>query len=209
MAAHVDPRTHHHASVQIAGHPVSDSSTHLLKQLGVEARMHIIHITSVHRSVTDQARIFYQKHIVEGKAAQYKNPAVSKIITHARELHRQGFASDKIKAYLLDAIERVHGGPQSVSSHIGTHIFTEVFDVAHYSGPTSGHGRHNYMTTAQAQSFLAACRKRMPSIISRLGHSSELGFVLRAEFHDEKCFHFEVTQFLYDKLEQTPDAMFA
>ena len=209
MAAHVHLSVHRHASIRILGHPVSDSSTHLLRQLAAEANIWTIDITSVHRSVKDQARIFYQKHIVEQKAANYKNAAVSRIIAHASALHQQGLAPDKVKAYLFDAIEHVHGGPQSVSSHIGVHIFTEVFDVAHYSGPTSGHSRRNYMTSEQAQAFLVACRKRMPSIISRLGHSSELGFVLPTEFHDEKCFHFEVRQILYDKLEQSPSTMTA
>jgi hypothetical protein len=209
MATHVHPSAHRHAGIRIVGHPVSDSATHLLKQLAADAHVHTIYITSVHRSVVDQARIFYQKHIVERKAAYYKNPAVSKIIAHARDLHRQGSAPDRVKAYLFDAIDHVHGGPQSVSSHIGVHIFTEVFDVAHYKGPISGHDRHDYMTKEQARSFLVACRKRMPSIISRLGRSSELGFVLPTEFHDEKCFHFEVKQLLYDKLEQTPTTMIA
>jgi hypothetical protein len=124
-------------------------------------------------------------------------------------LHKQGHSPEKIKAYLFDAIEHVHGGPASVSAHIGVHIFTEVFDVAHYSGPTSGATRYNFMTDEQARAFLAACRRRMPSTIARLGHSSELGFVLPTEFHDEKCFHFEVKQLLYDKLEQTPTTMIA
>src|SRR5271167_3532774 len=207
MASQVHPFAHHHGHsmhVRIFGLAVSDRSTHLVKEIAAEARLLTVHITSVHRSVADQARIFYNKHIVEGKAAHYKNPEVAKIVAHARTLHKQGRSSEFVKAYLISAIEHVHGGPTTVSAHIGAHIFTEVFDVAHYSGPTTGTGRHDFMTNEQARGFLAACRRRMPSTIARLGHSSELGFVLPTEFHDEKCFHFEVKQLLYDKLEQTP-----
>jgi hypothetical protein len=212
MASHVHPIVHHHVKsthVRVMGPPISDSSMHLLRQLASEAHLHTVHITSVHRSVADQARIFYDKHVVEGKAARYKNPAVKEIVAHARKLRKEGHPADNIKAYLIDAIEHIHGGPTSVSAHIGVHIFTEIFDVAHYSGPTAAATRQNSMTDLQARSFLAACRKRMPSTIARLGHSSELGFLLPTEFHDEKCFHFEVKQLLYDKLEETPTTMIA
>jgi len=164
----------------------------------------------VRRTIADQARIFYNKHIIEGKVASYKNPEVAKIVAYARTLHKQGQSPEKVKAYLINAIEHVHGGPTSISAHIGVHIFTEVFDVAHYGGPTTGPARHNFMTDQQARAFLAACRKRMPSTIARLGHSTELGFLLPTEFRDEKCFHFEVNQPLYDKLERTaPTTMIA
>jgi len=49
----------------------------------------------------------------------------------------------------------------------------------------------------------------MPHPITLLGHSSELGFRLPAEFHDEKCFHFEIQQPVFDKLEQTSGTMVA
>ncbi len=212
MASHVHPIVHHHSKsmhVRVIGRPISDSSSHLLRQIASEAHLLTVHITSVQRSVVDQARIFYNKHVVEGKAARYKNPAVTEIVAHARKLCKQGRSSEEVKAYLIHAIEHVHGGPTSVSAHIGVHIFTEVFDVAHYSGPTLGAARHNFMSDLQARAFLDACRKRMPSKISRLGHSSELGFVLPTEFHDEKCFHFEVKQLLWDKLEETPTTMIA
>jgi hypothetical protein len=212
MASHVRPITHHYhesAHVRILGLPISDFSKHLLRDIAGQAHLQNVQITSVHRSVTDQARIFYNKHIVEGKEANYKNPEVAKIVAHARTLHKGGEAPEKVKAYLINAIEHVHGGRASISMHIGVHIFTEVFDVAHYSGPTKGSARHNYMTNEQANAFLAACRRCMPHTITRLGHSSELGFVLPTEFQDEKCFHFEVKQPVFDKLEQTPTTMIA
>ena len=212
MASHIHSVAHHyHASVyvRVQGLPISDFSTHLVREIAAEAHLHTVQITSVQRSVTDQARIFYNKHVVEGKVANYKNHDVPRIIAHARTLHKQGQAAETVKAYLISAIEHVHGGPRSVSSHIGAHILTEVFDVAHYGGPTTGPARRNAMTNQQAQAFVAACRRRIPYPISRLGHSAELGFVLPSEFHDEKCFHFEVNQPIYDKLEQTPTTMIA
>jgi hypothetical protein len=212
MASQVHSVVHHDSKsmhVRVVGHPVSDFSSHLLRQIASQANLQTVHITSVHRSVADQARIFYKKHVVEGKAARYKNPAVREIVAHARTMRKEGRPPEQIKAYLIDAIEHVHGGPTSVSAHIGVHIFTEVFDVAHYRGPAVGASRHHFMTKPQASAFLAACRKRMPSTIARLGHSAELGFVLPTEFHDEKCFHFEVKQLLYDKLEETPTTMLA
>jgi hypothetical protein len=202
MPSSVNPVAHHGGRhIRIAGLPVSDFSNHLLRELAAQARLQTLHVTSVHRSVPDQARIFYNKHVVEGKAAKYKNPAVGKIVSDARSLRQRGGSHADVTAFLIKAIEHVHGGPASISMHIGAHIFTEVFDVAHYSGPTSGAARRNFMTNEQAKAFLAACRQRMPSLISRLGHSAELGFASPGEFPDEKCFHFEVKQLLYDKLE--------
>ena len=191
---------HRSAGIQITGMPITASSSHLLRELAAQARLLTVHVTSVHRSVPDQARIFYNKHIVEGKTANYRNAEVARIIAHARTLRKGGHSRDHIEGYLIRAIEHVHGGAASVSRHIGAHIFTEVFDVAHYSGSTNGPARHNYMTKEQA-AFLTACRGRMPATIARLGHSSELGFALPTEFLDEKCFHFEVKQLLYDRLE--------
>ncbi len=193
----------HRADIRIAGLAISDASRHLLRELAVQARLHTVHVTSVHRTVPDQARIFFDKHVVEGKPANYKNAEVARIVSRARALHKQGASRTRVQAFLIDAIEHVHGGPASVSTHIGVHVFTEVFDVAHYDGPANAAKRHNFMTDEQAKAFLAACRKRMPSPISRLGHSHELGFTSALEFRDEKCFHFEVTQLLYDRLEST------
>jgi len=190
------------------GLPITFSSTHLLKELAAQAGIHTIHVTSVHRSVTDQAKTFYKKHVVEGYVPNYKNSNVAKIVAHARHLRAKGSSQDQVMTYMVDAIEHVHGGPASISTHMGDHVFTEVFDVAHYCGPTSGAGRHNVMTHDQARSFLAGYRKKIPFLIERLGHSAELGFSLPEEFQDEKCFHFEVKQ-LYDKLEQTPTTMTA
>lgn len=77
-----------------------------------------------------------------------------------------------------------------------------MFDIAHYSGPTSGAGRHNYLSENQALAFVEACRKRIGHQIARLGHSAELGLKLPPnEFLDEKCFHLEVRQPIFDKLE--------
>lgn len=199
----------YHGHVRIVGHPLSAFSNQLLRELGAEARLPVVQVTSVLRSVPDQAHIFYTKHVVEGKVAKYKNPDVAKIIARARQMRDQRRHQDEIEAFLITGIEHAHGGPASVSNHLGVHIFTEVFDIAHYSGPTKGAGRHNAMTDEQAKAFLAGCRERMPSIISRLGHSVELGFELPGEFPDEKCFHFEVKHPLYDKLELPSATSFA
>jgi hypothetical protein len=189
---------------------ISDFSRHLVKEIAAEAHLQIVHITRVRSTVEDQARIFYSKHVVEGKAAKYKNPDVAKIVAYARKLHAKGCSEEVIKTYLISSIEHIHGGPLSVSRHLGVDAFSEVFDVAHYSGPTRGVARHNYMTDKQAHAFLDACRRRMPHSITRLGHSSELGFKLPSEFPDEKCFHFEVRQPVYfDKLEQSSGTMIA
>jgi hypothetical protein len=195
------------AHVQAVGFSISDFSRHILKEIAGKAHLQIVDITSVRRTVEDQARIFYKKHIVEPEVAKYKNPELAKIIAHARKLKAQGQSEAMVKTYLISAIEDVHGGPVSVSRHLGVNAFSEVFDVAHYSGPTTGAARHSYMTDKQAHAFLEACRKRMPHSITRLGHSSELGFKLQSEFHDEKCFHFEIRQPVFDKLEQTSGAM--
>ena len=63
---------------------------------------------------------------------------MAKIVAHARELHAKGQSQDVIKIYLTDSIEHIHGGTGSVSRHLGVSPFSEVFDVAHYSGPTTG-----------------------------------------------------------------------
>src|SRR4051812_4352416 len=160
------PQRHLAAPVHVLGLPVSDSAVHLLRELAGEAHLHTVHVTSVHRSVVDQARIFFSKHVAEGKPARYKNPQVAAIVAHAQTLYRRGQGRDKVQAYLIDAIEHIHGGPASVSTHIGTDASLEVFDVAHYSGPTSGVGRRNFMTHEQAHAFLGACRRRMPWSIS-------------------------------------------
>jgi hypothetical protein len=153
------------------GLSISDFSRYLIKQMAMEAHLQSVHVTSVRRTVVDQARIFYNKHIVEGKAAKYKNPDVAKIVAHARELHAKGQSEEVIKFYLVSSIEHIHGGPSSVSRHLGVSPFSEVFDIAHYSGPTTGAARHNYMTDKQARAFLEACREKMPHPITRLGHS--------------------------------------
>jgi hypothetical protein len=133
-------------TAHIVGLPISDFSRYIIKQVAGEAHLQLVHITSVKRNVVDQARIFYTKHIVEGKVAKYKNPDVGKIVAHARDLHAKGQSEEVVKIYLISSIEHIHGGPGSVSRHLGISPFSEVFDVAHYSGPTTGAARHNYMT---------------------------------------------------------------
>jgi len=199
----------HHVHIQILGLPISDLSRHVLREIAGEARLQVVHITSVRRTIEDQARIFYKKHVEERKVANYKNENVGKIVAHARALHAQGQSEVVVKTYLIDAIEHVRGGPVSISRHLGASPFYEVFDVSHYSGPTKGASRHDYMTGNQAHAFLEASRRRMPYPVARLGHSSELGFQMRGEFLDEKCFHFEVLQPVYDKLEQNSGTMIA
>ena len=135
---HLHIARHGIQTAHIVGLPISDFSRYIIKQLAAEAHLQIVHITSVRRTVVDQARIFYNKHIVEGKVTKYKNPDVAKIVAHARELHAKGQAAEVIKIYLMDSIEHIHGGTGSVSRHLGASPFSEVFDVAHYSGPTTG-----------------------------------------------------------------------
>jgi hypothetical protein len=195
--------------VRILGYAISDYSRHLVEELARQAHLSTVHVTSVTRTVEDQARIFYKKHVVEKKKAIYKNPEVSKIIAHARELRTQGQSPEVVTAYLIRAIEYVHGGPSSISRHLGTSPFREVFDVAHYSGPTTGSGRFNHMSDIQARAFLEACRQRMDFPIARLGHSKKLGFKRANEFEDEKCFHMEVLHPVFDRLEDPRGAMLA
>jgi len=190
---------------RILGKPISQFSEHLLRDICVEARLPSAIVTSVKRTVEDQAGIFYRKHVVEGKKANYANKGVAPIIKHARELHAAKKTKEEVISYLISSIRDVHGGPGSISRHLGEQPFLEIFDVAHYSGPTSGKERHNYMTSEQAQAFLKACRARMPSTILRLGHSAELGMKVKGEFVDEKCFHLEVRQPVFDKIEQPSD----
>lgn len=206
------PISHHHASaarVQLRGLPISDFSQHLVRQIAAEAGLLTVHVTSVKRTVQDQARIFYNKHVVEAKPARYKNPDVANFIAHARELRAKGAEEVAIKSYLISSIEHAHGGSASISRHLGGSVFLEVFDIGHYSGPTAGPARRNHMTDQQARTFLQACRKRMPYPIARLGHSAELGVERREEFVDEKCFHLEVLQPVFDRLEHDAGTMFA
>jgi hypothetical protein len=116
-----------HFSIHIHGAPIFDYPRHLVLQMAAEAHVHVITISSVRRSVQDQARIFYKKHVVERKAARYKNPKVAAIVAHARELKAKGQTPETITNYLIAAIENVHGGPGSISRHIGFHPFCEVF----------------------------------------------------------------------------------
>jgi hypothetical protein len=188
---------HHHAlhsHVTVSGMPISSYSRDILQRLSARAKLYSVCVTNVHRSVQDQARIFFQKHVVEKIPANYKNKEVANIVAHAQKL-RLKEKDDVVQRYLIRAIENVQGGPESISRHLLGSPFLEVFDVAHYSGPTKGAARHNYMSENQAEAFLNACREFIPLPISRLGHSAELGFKLeRYEFADEKCFHFEILQ---------------
>jgi hypothetical protein len=204
--------SHQHSAtpVKILGHSISFYSREIIEQLAASAHLHVVHITSVHRTVHDQARIFFQKHVVDREAANYKNPAVSKIVAHARELKSKGSSDPTVQAYLVKAIMNVHGGPITISRHLGQSPLIEVFDVGHYHGRTHGPGRHNYMNDVQARAFLHAARDLIPCPIARLGHSSELGFkVPTREFADEKCFHFEIIQPVFDRLESASDTRIA
>lgn len=206
---HLAPNVVAGVHVQIAGCHVGDFSRHVLEDIASEARLNIVRITSARRSTADQARIFYSKHVVEGKAAQYKNPEVAEIVAHARDLRAQGQTEAQVRKYLLTSIENVHGGLLSISRHLGTLPFCEIFDVAHYSGPTIGARRTNHMSLQQARAFLDACRRRMGFPIARLGHSAELGFKLPGEFLDEKCFHMEVLEPVFDRLALPEGTSFA
>jgi hypothetical protein len=193
---HGSPGLHSSHLVHVLGHPISDFSRHLVRQIAREASLNTVHITSVGRSVEDQAQAMFKKHVVEGTAANYKHPAVARIIRHARKLLKDGYHKDAIICYMVNSMEHVHGGPQAISRHIGTPAYLEVFDVAHYSG--KGTSRQYFMTPTQAAAFLEACRRRIPHYIAKLGHSKELGRKLVQEFDDEKCFHMEVMQPRFD-----------
>jgi hypothetical protein len=88
----------HH--VHVVGFSIGDFSRHILREGAGEAKLSIMHVTSVRRTVQDQARIFFQKHVVEGKAAEYRNSAVEGIIKHAGQLWKKGQSDDSIKARL-------------------------------------------------------------------------------------------------------------
>jgi len=195
--------------VRVEGCRISDFSHHVVEDIAREALVPLVRITSVKRTIQDQARIFFDKHVVGGKEARYKNPEVAKIVAQARKLCAGGQPERTVKSYLINSIEHAHGGAVSISRHLGTSPFCEIFDVAHYSGPQSGHGRTNYMSETQAHAFLAACRRRMIYPIMRLGHSKELGFKVPGEFPDENCFHLEVSQPIFDRLEQPASVMSA
>jgi hypothetical protein len=84
---------HHHAAgwhVHILGLPISTYSRDIFKRLATRAKLNSVHTTSVHRAVQDQARIFFEKHVIEQKVANYKSQEVSDIIAHARSLHAKG-----------------------------------------------------------------------------------------------------------------------
>ena len=195
------------ANVPIRGCTISDFSRHVVQAMAQEARLPVVYITSAARTVPDQARIFYNKHVVGKTEASYHNPAVKTLLGHARELRDSGTSERLVKSYLIEGIENVHGGPISVSRHLGATSFCEVFDVAHYSVVKGK--RSNSMTSEQANAFLAACRKRLVFPIQRLGHSKELGYKNAAEFHDEMCFHIEMLQPVYDRLERSDTTTYA
>src|SRR4051812_12494587 len=136
MAPSMQPLGH----VRVTGLEVTAFTRQLLRKLAVEAGFHTLPVFNVPPNGPHHASLFYKKHVVEAKPANYKNPAVRNIIDHARALHKQGQTPEAVKQYLTDAILHVPGGPRSVSMHLGVQIFTEVFDVAHYSGPTNGPG---------------------------------------------------------------------
>ena len=195
--------------VQVLGLQIGIYSRDIVQRLAMRGGLSSVNITSVRREVRDQARIFFLKHVIEQKRANYKNREVSEIVAHARSLRSKGSSDRDVQAYLMRAIEHVHGGPASVSRHLLGSPFVEIFDVAHYSGPTAGRGRHNYMSDDQAKLFLDGCRELVPLPISRLGHSAELGIGLHHyEFVDEKCFHLEVLQ-PFDGLEMDAATKFA
>lgn len=199
-----------HGHILIIGLSISAYSRHIVHMLAAGAKLSQVHITSVHRTVPDQARIFFQKHVVELKAANYKNPRVADIVAHARAMHARGSSDQDVQVYFVSAIEHAHGGPESISRHLLHSPFLEVFDVAHYSGPTTGLSRHNYMSDTQAHAFLRGCRDLIPVPINRLGHSEELGIAVpQREFVDEKCFHLEIVQPLFDRLEVSSPTMLA
>ena len=87
---HLHIARHPIQTAHIVGLPISDFSRYIIKEIAGEANLQIVHITSVKRTVVDQARIFYYKRIVEGKAAKYKNPDVAKIVALQRNCMRKG-----------------------------------------------------------------------------------------------------------------------
>ncbi len=198
------------AHVFVVGSPISTYSRHIVQTLAGHAGISRVHITSVHRTVPDQARIFFAKHVLERTAANYKNKDVAHIIAHARAMHAKGSSNSDVQTYLVRAIEQAHGGPEAVSRHLLQSPFIEVFDVAHYSGKTKGPNRHDYMTESQARKFLEGCRKLIPFPIDRVGHSAELGLTMAPrEFNDEKCFHLEIVQVAFDRLTVSSPTMVA
>src|SRR5271165_2332290 len=98
--------------VFVVGLSISTYSRHIVQTLAAHARLSRVHITSVHRTVQDQARIFFKKHVVERKAANYKNQDVARIVADARAMHVKGSSDQDVQTYLVRAIEHAHGGPE-------------------------------------------------------------------------------------------------
>ena len=178
------------------GQKISSFSRAVLASLAEDAGIPVMHVTSVQRTVGDQARIMVQKHVVGSSKANYRNPAVSKLIEGAKAVYTATPAHKDAKGateYLADGILHLKGGPSAASRHIVATPFVEVFDIAHWGNKADG-TRRNWLNDAQAKALLAACRKRYGFPIQRLGVSAELKPAGLHEFKDEKCFHFEILQ---------------
>jgi len=181
--------------VQIVGKPISSFSRALIVDLALEANIAVVHVTSVKRTVIDQARQLIEKHVVQNVKANYKNPDVTALIEESRNIYHSNTEHPDLQgatSYLAKGILNLKGGPESASRHLIMSPFVEVFDIAHYS--LHGGKRTNWLSHAQAVKLLSACRKRYGFPISKLGVSAELKPSGRYEFKDEKCFHFEVLQ---------------
>jgi hypothetical protein len=190
----------HHASAAISGEAISLFSRALLYEIGLEAHVKAFVISSVKRTVRDQARIFYKKHVLEGTEPIYKNDEVTAIVKHARALHAKHIKPEVILHYLIYKIEHAHGGVKSVSRHIVSSPLLEVFDIAYYSKKTN----HYYMSKLEGQHLLKALRKRVPAPIRAIGHDRAFDFALpkEQEFADNDCFHLEVRVPVFDKIEE-------
>ncbi|RYF30248.1 MAG: hypothetical protein EOO38_32550 [Cytophagaceae bacterium] len=73
-------------AVTIVGMKISSFSRAVLSSIAEEAGISTLTVTSVQRSVEDQARIFFNKHVVQDTPANYKSPAVKPMIKKAKNL---------------------------------------------------------------------------------------------------------------------------
>ncbi len=193
-------------NTNVAGLSVSAFSKALLKSLGEEAKIASLHVTSVQRTVPEQARILVQKHVINGKDSNYKSHQVTALISETKAAyhdpqgkHRGSFkwATDHIAKGILG----LKGGPQTASKHIVTTPFVEVFDIG-----------LRHLSRHQREALLAACRARYPFPIKALGIPEKMHpnpdagrdqlsekekhqarqLLGPQEFKDEDCFHLEV-----------------
>jgi hypothetical protein len=150
-------------NTDVVGPTISAFSRAMLKDLGSEAAVPLLRVTSVQRTVPEQARALVQKHVIGGKAFNYRNPQVTALLSETKAAYHDPVGKHRGNSrwateHIAEGIYGLKGGPQSASKHIVTSPFIEVFDVSLKN-----------LSSHQRDAFLTACRARYPFPISRLG----------------------------------------